>query len=184
MRLTGVNDHVLSSQDAFGCDDVTGCAPSNVTTPHAVSPPAQCGDFAKRSRVHEPRSACNPLSLKAVSPADRCNITERRKTIKHVTAMQALISCGARTQHPGSIGCVGATNHPPDWTFDNHGAVGSSCSSRTPPPAMYARMARSVSHSTGARSSVSGSRDGGATYAAATASGRSTWMFAGIAVSR
>jgi hypothetical protein len=49
-------------------------------------------DFAKRSRAQrEPRSACNPLSLKAVSPAYRCKATERRKTTKHVIEMQVLI---------------------------------------------------------------------------------------------
>jgi hypothetical protein len=49
-------------------------------------------DFAKRPRVQrEPRSACIPLSLKAVSPAYRRKATERRKTTKHVIGMQVLI---------------------------------------------------------------------------------------------
>ena len=48
-------------------------------------------DFAERSQVQrEPRSARNPLSLKAVLPTDRCKATERRKTIKHVIGLQAL----------------------------------------------------------------------------------------------
>src|SRR5580704_17221644 len=115
-------------------------------------------DFAKRSRAQrEPRSARNPLSLKAVSPADRCKTTERRKTTKHVRAMHALVSRGVETQHRDANGCVPAINDVSDWTSALHGAVGSNCSSRTPPAAMYVRMARSVIHSTGARSSVSGS---------------------------
>ena len=59
-------------------------------------------DFAERSRVQrEPRSACNPLSLKAVPPADRCKTTERRKTIKHVMTMQALTFYDAQTATSG-----------------------------------------------------------------------------------
>jgi hypothetical protein len=59
-------------------------------------------DFAERSQAQrEPRSARNPLSLKAVIPTDRCKTTERRKTTKHVIAMQALGFGVLSLQHPG-----------------------------------------------------------------------------------
>ena len=48
-------------------------------------------DFAERSRAHgEPRSACSPHPSRP-SPADRSKATERRKTIKHFSWMQACV---------------------------------------------------------------------------------------------
>src|ERR1700685_1217030 len=88
-------------------------------------------DFAERSRAQrEPRSARNPLSLKAVLPTDRCKATERRKTTKHVRAMQVLVFCVPRLQHPDGVSRWYATFRAPDRTFDGQGAVGRRCSSR------------------------------------------------------